>query len=102
MSTAPDPGYRLPTETIPTASTPTTATRTTSPSGAARHSPTGDTWRSTEFLLTVAFVALVLLATYIDEDTLARTDGWRYASYAVVAYVVSRGLAKLGRSSDRP
>jgi hypothetical protein len=41
-------------------------------------------------------VAGVLVATYLNSDSLARSDGWRYASFAVVAYIVSRGLAKLG------
>jgi len=40
-------------------------------------------------------VVAVLLATYADEDSLARDDGWLFAAFAVVAYVVSRGLAKL-------
>ena len=43
----------------------------------------------------VAFVVAVLLATYADEDSLARDDGWLFAAVAVVAYIVSRGLAKL-------
>jgi hypothetical protein len=43
-----------------------------------------------------AFVVAVLLATYLDEDSLAREDGWRFAAFAVVAYIISRGLAKLG------
>ena len=42
------------------------------------------------------FVIGVLLATYLDEDSLARQDGWRFAAIAVAAYVLSRGLAKLG------
>jgi hypothetical protein len=41
-------------------------------------------------------VATVLLATYLDSDSLAREDGWRFAAFAVVAYIISRGLAKLG------
>jgi hypothetical protein len=38
----------------------------------------------------------VLLATYADQDTLARRDGWFFAAIAVGAYILSRGLAKLG------
>ena len=52
--------------------------------------------KTTEFFLTIAFVVLVLLATYLDEDSLAHADGWRYAAIAVAAYAISRGLAKLG------
>ena len=43
----------------------------------------------------VAFVAGVLFATYADEDSLSRDDGWLFAAIVVVGYVVSRGLAKL-------
>jgi len=53
-------------------------------------------FKTTEFIVTILFVAGVLIATYVDSDSLARADGWRYATFAVVAYVISRGLAKLG------
>ena len=42
------------------------------------------------------FVAAVLVATYADNDSLSRDDGWIVAGLAVAAYIVSRGLAKLG------
>ncbi|MBA2624333.1 MAG: hypothetical protein H0U89_01805 [Acidimicrobiia bacterium] len=36
-------------------------------------------------------------ATYVDgDDTLTQNDGWRYAAWIAIAYIVSRGLAKLG------
>ena len=59
-------------------------------------------FKTSEFYVMAAFVAAVLLATYLDEDSLAREDGWRFAAFAVVAYIISRGLAKLGvrHSSD--
>ena len=53
-------------------------------------------FKTSEFLITLLFVAGVLVATYLDGDSLARDDGWRFAGFAVMAYVVSRGLAKLG------
>jgi hypothetical protein len=53
-------------------------------------------FKTTEFFVMLAFIAGVLIATYSDSDSLARADGWRYASLAVAAYIVSRGLAKLG------
>lgn len=56
--------------------------------------------RTTEFWLTLGLVFFVLLATYVDEDSLDRVDGWRFATYAVVAYVLSRGLAKFGNHAD--
>lgn len=55
-----------------------------------------DGFKTSEFYVMVVFVATVLLATYLDSDSLAREDGWRFAAFAVVAYIISRGLAKLG------
>jgi hypothetical protein len=52
-------------------------------------------FKTSEFWVMLAFVVGVLLATYADEDSLARDDGWLFAAFAVVAYIVSRGLAKL-------
>lgn len=56
--------------------------------------------KTTEFWMTIALVFFVVLAAYIDEDALSRADGWRFATWAVMAYVISRGLAKLGNRSD--
>ena len=53
-------------------------------------------FKTSEFYVTVVFVAGVLLATYADQDTLTHSDGFRYAAFAVAAYVISRGLSKLG------
>jgi hypothetical protein len=53
-------------------------------------------FKTSEFYVMVLFVAGVLIATYADKDTLTHADGFRYAAFAVAAYVVSRGLAKLG------
>ena len=53
-------------------------------------------FKTSEFYVMAAFVVAVLLATYLDEDSLGREDGWRFAAFAVVAYIISRGLAKLG------
>jgi hypothetical protein len=52
--------------------------------------------KTTEFWLTLVAVAGVLVATYLDSDTLTRADGWRFASFLVIAYVISRGISKLG------
>jgi len=56
-------------------------------------------FKSTEFFLTLVAIAGVLIATYADSDSLARVDGWRFATWMVVAYVISRGLAKLASSN---
>jgi uncharacterized MAPEG superfamily protein len=53
-------------------------------------------FKTSEFYVTVVFVAGVLIAAYATgEDALARDDGWLFASLAVVGYIVSRGLAKV-------
>lgn len=53
-------------------------------------------FKTSEFYVMLLFVVGVLIATYADKDTLTRADGFRFAAFAVAAYVVSRGLAKLG------
>src|SRR4051794_4213346 len=53
--------------------------------------------KTTEFFLTLLFVAGSLIAAYArSNDSFNVEDGWRFASIAVAAYIVSRGLAKLG------
>ena len=43
------------------------------------------------------FVAGVIVAAYAsNEDAFSRAQGWQYASIVAAAYIVSRGLAKLG------
>jgi hypothetical protein len=61
-----------------------------------RYTEAKDGFKTSEFYVMAAFVAAVLFATYLDSDSLAREDGWRFAAFAVVAYIISRGLAKLG------
>lgn len=56
--------------------------------------------RTTEFWMTIAMVLLLLIATAADPDGLPAASAWRFATYAVMAYVVSRGLAKLGNRPD--
>jgi hypothetical protein len=54
-------------------------------------------FKTSEFLMAVAAIVAVLIATYSDgDDTLTQNDGWRYAAWIAAAYIVSRGLAKLG------
>jgi hypothetical protein len=43
-------------------------------------------FKTSEFYVMVVFVAGVLLATYADQDSLARRDGWFFAALAVGAY----------------
>jgi len=54
-------------------------------------------FKTTEFIMAVAAIVAVLIATYSDgDDTLTQNDGWRYVAWIAAAYIVSRGLAKLG------
>ena len=75
----------------------------TPPSGARdvqvrrrRYAEAKDGFKTSEFYVTAVFVAGVLLATYLDVANLSRIDGWRYATFVAIAYIISRGLAKLG------
>ena len=53
-------------------------------------------FKTTEFLLTIAAIVGILVAVYVGDADLDAADGWRYASWVAAAYIVSRGLAKLG------
>jgi hypothetical protein len=61
-----------------------------------RSSETRPGYRTTELLLTIAAIVAILVATYVSDANLGATAGWRYASWIAVAYIVSRGLAKVG------
>ena len=52
--------------------------------------------KTTEFLVAIAMIAAILVAAYVGDANLSANDGWRYASWVAAAYIVSRGLAKLG------
>jgi hypothetical protein len=60
------------------------------------YTETKNGFKTSEFYVMLVFVAGVLLSTYADQDSLARRDGWFFAALAVGAYILSRGLAKLG------
>jgi hypothetical protein len=54
-------------------------------------------FKTSEFLMMLIFVVGVIVAAYASNaDALSREDGWRFASFVAAAYIVSRGLAKLG------
>ena len=53
-------------------------------------------YKTTEFIFAIAAIVAVLIATYAEDDSLDAADGWRYAAWIAIAYIVSRGLAKLG------
>jgi hypothetical protein len=55
-------------------------------------------FRTSEFFVMLLAVAGVLIATY--NNSLSRSEGWRYATFVAISYIVSRGLAKLGTRTD--
>ncbi len=53
--------------------------------------------RTSEFWFAVLGVVGVLLAAHLEgADSMTRDDGWRYATFILIGYMVSRGLAKAG------
>jgi hypothetical protein len=54
-------------------------------------------FKTSEFFLAVIAIAGILIAAFLEGgDSLSRDDGFRYASWVAAAYIISRGLAKLG------
>jgi hypothetical protein len=53
-------------------------------------------FKTTEFFLALAAIVAILIATYVADADLGANEGWRYISWVAAAYIVSRGLAKLG------
>ena len=53
--------------------------------------------KTSEFYMALLAIAGILVATYSDnDDSLTAERGYQYAAFVAVAYIVSRGLAKLG------
>jgi hypothetical protein len=53
-------------------------------------------FKTTEFVMMLAVVVAILIATYVGDADLSANEGWRYISWVAAAYILSRGLAKLG------
>jgi hypothetical protein len=51
-------------------------------------------FKTTEFVIMLAVVVAILIATYVADADLGANDGWRYISWVAAAYILSRGLAK--------
>ena len=65
--------------------------------GDYRYTETKLGFKTSEFLMMLIAVVALIVAAYADgDDNFTRNDGWRYASWVEVAYILSRGLAKLG------
>ena len=88
---------------------PISGARSLDPDDSARYGATRDDWhdddytetktffRTSEFWFAVLGVVGVLLAAHIEgSDSMTRDDGWRYATFILIGYMVSRGLAKAG------
>ena len=56
--------------------------------------------KTSEFIVWVATVAAVLIASYMV-DTFDAYDAWRFITYLSIAYMISRGLAKAGSRAPR-
>lgn len=54
--------------------------------------------KTSEFMFAIAMIVALVVAVYVGDADLDAADGWRYASWVAAAYIVSRGLAKLGTS----
>jgi hypothetical protein len=53
-------------------------------------------YSTTEFMVMVVAIAGILIATYWSDADLGANEGWKYATWVAVAYILSRGLAKAG------
>jgi hypothetical protein len=53
-------------------------------------------FKTTEFIMMLAVVVAILIANYVADADLDANEGWKYISWVAVAYIISRGLAKLG------
>jgi hypothetical protein len=51
-------------------------------------------FKTTEFVMMLAVVVAILIATYVADADLGANEGWRYISWVAAAYILSRGIAK--------
>ena len=82
---------------VPNTSPGTVAAERARPAGRTRFSEAKNGFKTSEFYAMLALVIAILVATYInDNDSLSHQEGWLYATIVAAAYIISRGLAKLG------
>jgi hypothetical protein len=55
---------------------------------------------TTEFWLTLLAAAAVVIAGYVEDAALSAERAWTLATAIVVAYIVSRGIAKAGSHDE--
>jgi hypothetical protein len=71
--------------------------RETSTTGAGHFTEAKNGFKTSEMYVAVVFIVAILIATYINSsDSLGHSQGWLYAGIVAAAYIISRGLAKLG------
>ena len=77
--------------------------RDTATTGASKFTEAKNGFKTSEMYVAVALIVAILIAAYVnDNDSLGHSQGWLYASLVAAAYIISRGLAKLGvREPDR-
>lgn len=82
---------------VPNTSPGAVAAGSTRLAGRKRFSEAKNGFKTSEFYAMLALVIAILVATYINNnDSLGHQEGWLYASIVAAAYIISRGLAKLG------
>jgi hypothetical protein len=73
--------------------------RTARPAGSGGAGGPGRSFRTAEFA-TLAVVVVAILIAALIADGFSAAEAWRDVTIVAAAYIVSRGLAKLGRQSD--
>ena len=58
-------------------------------------------FKTTELIVYVLAVLGVLIASMIVDQSFGADPAWRYVTYLMVGYLISRGLAKSGSPSTR-
>lgn len=71
--------------------------RETATTGASHFTEAKNGFKTSEMYVALGLMAAILIAAYVnDNDSLGHSQGWLYASIVGAAYIISRGLAKLG------
>ena len=61
-----------------------------------RGAGTKSSFKTTELIVYVLAVLGVLIASAIVDNSFGADPAWRYVTYLIVGYMISRGLAKSG------
>lgn len=55
---------------------------------------------TSEFYVWAVVVVGLLTVGYLDDAGLGRDQAWQYASFVSIAYIISRGLAKIASRNE--